>query len=103
MPDFIKVTKISDIPNGQMRMFEVNGKSITIANVGGEFYAFNDICTHAQCNLSDGGTLEGKIIECPCHGSKFDIKTGEAKALPATEPIKTYKVKVEGENILVQA
>lgn len=101
MSDFIKVAKKSDIQDGKMKSFSVGGKQITIANSEGEFLAFDDSCTHAQCSLA-GSTLSGKTVTCYCHGGQFDIKTGEVLAPPPTAPLSIYPVKIDGEDILVE-
>ncbi len=66
-----------------------------------EIYALDDTCSHAQAFLSDG-RLQGYEIECPRHGALFDIRTGEALTLPATRPVHTYPVVVEGNSIFVE-
>ena len=75
-------------------------KEIAIYNLDGQFYATDDICTHAYASLADG-YVEGELIECPLHGGCFDIKTGKAMTPPVTEDLKTYEVKIDGEQILV--
>lgn len=84
-----------------MKGFEVNKTPITIVNLGGQFFALSDICTHEHCLVS-GGFIDAGNIVCPCHGSQFDAKTGSVKNLPATEPLKTYGVKVEKGEIFVK-
>ncbi len=101
MANFEKVAKKSDIENGKMKAFSVNGKQITVSNTDGEYLAFDDNCSHAQCSLA-GGYLDGYTLTCYCHGGQFDVKTGNVLAPPPTSPISTYKVKVEGEDILVE-
>ncbi len=88
--------KVSDVPPGAMKCLETDDAVIAVFNVAGEFYATQNECTHAEGPLCEG-TLEGAIIECPWHGSKFDVRTGAVVARPAKEPIKTYRVIVEGE------
>lgn len=101
MAQFIKIAKKSEIENGKMKVFEVSGKQITIANTDGEYLAFDDACTHAHCSLA-GGSLDGKTVTCYCHGGQFDIKTGKVLAPPPVNPISVYEVKVEGEDILIK-
>lgn len=101
MKKFIKLAHKSDIINGKMKEFKVNDKIFTVANTGGEYLAFDGLCTHAECPLA-GGFLDGYILTCYCHGAQFDIKNGEVLALPATVALKTYKVKIEGEEIFVE-
>ena len=99
--DFVKVADRKDIQPSQMKEVQVDGESICLANVDGKFYAINNICTHEGGPLADG-ILEGFEVECPWHQSHFDIRTGEVKRSPASEPEPTYEVKVEGENILIR-
>lgn len=84
-----------------MKAFDLAGKKITVANVDGEYMAFDDACTHMQCSLA-GGHLADQTVTCYCHGAQFDIKTGKALAPPAPAPISVYKVKVKGEDIFIE-
>ena len=99
--DFVKVANAKDIPPSQMKEVEVNGKNICVANVEGKYYAIGSICTHEGGPLADG-TLEGYEVECPWHNSKFDIRTGEVRSPPASEPEPTYEIKVDGNSILIK-
>lgn len=99
--NFVEVFKVNEIKEGGMKPVAVGGKVLTIAQSGGRYYAFDDECTHRACSLAEG-FLIGGIVECPCHGGKFDVATGEALALPATAPVKVYPVKTEDGKILVQ-
>ncbi|XUX00705.1 MAG: Rieske (2Fe-2S) protein [Dehalogenimonas sp.] len=89
-----------DVPAGTMIGIESEGKSVLIANIGGKYYAINNVCTHMGCTLSNG-TLKGNQVQCPCHGSTFDVTTGELVHGPAKKPEPSYKVTVEGEKITV--
>jgi nitrite reductase/ring-hydroxylating ferredoxin subunit len=89
-----------NIPAGTMVGIDSGDKSILIANVDGQFYAINNICTHMGCSLSNG-TLRGNQVQCPCHGSTFDVTNGSLVHGPARLPEPSYKVTVEGENISV--
>jgi 3-phenylpropionate/trans-cinnamate dioxygenase ferredoxin subunit len=80
--------------------YEVEGRKIAIANVGGKFYAFEDRCTHAGGRLSKG-LLMGSQAMCPLHAAAFDVTTGKVVSPPATAPVSTYRVKVEGDEIFV--
>ena len=99
--DFIKVANTSDVLPSDKKEFEVEGQKICIINIDGRYYAIGSICTHEGGPLADG-TLSGYEIECPWHGSKFDIRTGEVTSPPANEPEPAYEVKVDGNNILVR-
>ncbi len=100
MADFVKVGETSEIAPGRMQYYTVNKKEVCIANIDGTFYAVDDLCSHAECNISDGD-IEGETITCPCHDSSFDVRTGEPNHPPATEPLATFEVKIEGNNILI--
>jgi 3-phenylpropionate/trans-cinnamate dioxygenase ferredoxin component len=103
MPDFVKFATIHDIPENEVRAFQFDDQRIAIYHVDGQFYATSDICSHAYAELS-GGFLDSDdcTIECPLHGSRFDIRTGAVLSLPAYEPIASYQVRVEGEDVLVE-
>ena len=101
MAEFVTVAKTEDVPPGQARTFEVNGKSIALCNVDGTFFAIDDVCTHDGGPLGEG-YLEGDQIECPRHGARFDVKTGRALTLPAVMPVKSYPVQVEDGGVKVQ-
>ena len=95
---FTKVGKASEVPAGGGRVYEVGDRSIAVFNVDGALYAIDDICTHAEASLQSG-YLEDCEIECPLHGARFDIRTGEATELPAVVPVDTFPVRVEGGDI----
>jgi nitrite reductase/ring-hydroxylating ferredoxin subunit len=90
-----------EIPKGKMIGVERNGQAILIANVNGAYYAMGDICTHMGCNIS-GGILNGEKVQCPCHGSTFDVRTGAVLKGPADRPELSYKVKVNGTQISIE-
>ena len=101
MAEFQKVAKTSEIIDGEVVPFYVDGIGIAICNINNNFYAFRDECSHQTFPLSDGD-VEGENIVCIYHGAEFNVKTGEAVCLPATEPIDVYELKVEGDDILVK-
>jgi nitrite reductase/ring-hydroxylating ferredoxin subunit len=84
-----------------MRAFDVQDTKIAVANVGGTFYAFGDTCTHRECSLAEGD-LEETTVTCPCHGSEFDVTSGEVLAPPAREPVGSYETRVDGENLEIK-
>ena len=100
MADFTTVGKVDEIPEGELRAFDVNGEDVAVANADGGFHAFSNVCTHQQCGLADGD-LEGIIVTCPCHGSQFDVTTGDVKNGPATMPVDKYEVQVEGDELRI--
>lgn len=97
----VKVAEVTDIPEGQAKKVLVKRQKIAIFHVDGGFYAIDDTCTHADASLSEGEIM-GCQVACPLHGAKFDIKTGEALTFPAVTPVETYKVVVEGNDILLE-
>ncbi len=94
------VAGADEIGEDEAQQVVVGSKEICIVNLGGEFFALDDVCTHAYASLADG-YIEGDQIECPLHGAMFDIKTGEVKSAPATVSLNTYPVKVESGRIMV--
>lgn len=101
MPDiFVNVAKTSEIPVGQFKVAEVNGKRLLICHTQDGFYAIEDVCTHDDGPLADG-FLEDNAIECPRHGARFDVATGKVLCFPAVMPIHSYRVKVEEDEIKV--
>ena len=99
--DFVKVADTNDIQPSHMKEVQLDGENICIVNVEGKYYAIGNICTHEGGPLADG-TIEGYEVECPWHGSKFDVRTGEVKEPPASEPEPVYQVKVDGNDILIK-
>lgn len=98
---FVKVGKLSEVPPGSAKVYEVEDRFVALCNVDGQIYAIDDVCTHDEATL-DQGDLDGFEIECPRHGARFDVRTGEVKALPAVMPIDTFNVRVEGDDIEVE-
>lgn len=84
-----------------MTCVEVAGQRILVANVDGVFYATDDICTHEDASLSSG-SLQGELVKCPLHGSRFSLRTGEPVEDPAEEPLRCYRVKVQDNAVLVE-
>ncbi|MDK3160564.1 non-heme iron oxygenase ferredoxin subunit [Kamptonema cortianum] len=100
MSEFVTVAKIDEIPPGQFLSVEVGRRWVLICNVDGTLYAVNDECTHEEFPLSDG-TLIGCEIECVKHGARFDVRDGRVMAPPALVPLKTYTVRVVGNDVQV--
>ena len=100
MTDGFKVAEVGDVEPGQMLMVEVKSEQILLANVDGEIFAVNGVCTHARCSLL-GGSLEGNLVECPCHIAFFDVKTGAVISGPAMEAIESYPVHIDGKDVIV--
>jgi nitrite reductase/ring-hydroxylating ferredoxin subunit len=100
MTEFTTVGRVDDVPAGEMRSYQVGGEDVAVANVDGELHAFNDTCTHMQCSLAEGD-LDGTTVTCACHGSEFDVTTGDVLGGPATEPVDSYKVQVDGDDLKI--
>ncbi len=100
MAEFHKIAAAEEVPPGEIKQFTVEDRPVALVNVGGEFHAFEDICTHQFAHLSEG-EFEGERVKCPLHGASFDVETGEAKSLPAVKPVPKHEVKVEGGNVYV--
>lgn len=98
---FVKVAETKDIQASQMKAVEVNGEKVCVVNVEGRFYAIGNVCTHVGGPLAQG-KLDGYEVQCPWHGSKFDIRTGKVVRPPAMRAEPTYDVKVEENNILIE-
>jgi 3-phenylpropionate/trans-cinnamate dioxygenase ferredoxin component len=101
MGEFETVAASTEVAEGDLAAFDVGGQRIAIANVGGAFHAFGDTCTHLQCSLAEG-ELEGTVVTCPCHGSQFDVTSGEVLRGPAQEPVRSYAARVEDGALRVQ-
>jgi len=101
MADRITLGKVDEVPDGEVRSFDANGVPVAVANVGGSLFAFGDTCPHRQCSLGEG-ELEETVIVCPCHGSEFDVKTGEVVNPPATDPVRSYQLTVADGEIQIE-
>ena len=102
MAEFVSISRLEDLGEGDIRAFDVRGTKIAVANVDGTFYAFDDTCTHMGCSLA-GGDLEETTVICPCHGSEFDVTSGAVLQGPAREPVETYETRVEGSSLEVSS
>jgi nitrite reductase/ring-hydroxylating ferredoxin subunit len=104
---FTDVAQVNEIPTGTMKSYSAGGKQILVANIDGKLYAIDNVCTHAGGELSKG-KLEGKVVTCPRHGSKFDVTTGKCIAGPKvgflrlkTKDETAYEVEVEENKIKI--
>lgn len=101
MGEFITVAKVDEIAPGERMVVELGRDWVLIFNVGGEFYAINEICSHEEYSLADG-ELKDFAVECPKHGAQFDIRTGQHLCPPAYMPVKRYAVRIEGDDIQLE-
>jgi nitrite reductase/ring-hydroxylating ferredoxin subunit len=99
--EYQKVADKKELQEGGLLKVEADGKAIVLSMINGKIYAIDAVCSHEGGHLEDG-ILDGYEIECPWHGSRFDVRTGEVTNPPADIPQSIYEVKVEGNNILVK-
>lgn len=100
--EYVRLCEASEIPQGEARRFVVGSHEIAVARAGDETFAIGDVCSHGHFLLSEGEVDEDECtLECPKHGSCFNLRTGEPETLPATEPVAVYPLKTEGGSLLV--
>jgi 3-phenylpropionate/trans-cinnamate dioxygenase ferredoxin subunit len=98
------VCRTADVPDGEARGFDVEGAPVCVVHVGDEWFAIGDTCSHAEFSLSEGDVWPDECeIECPKHGAMFSLRSGEPQTLPATRPVPTYAVRVDGDDVVVSA
>ena len=100
MPDFVKVAERTDFTDPSKRILEVDDRLIVVLLIDGQYYCIDDVCTHDGGPLGDG-QLCGFELACPRHGAKFDVRSGAALTMPATEATVVHDIKVEGNDVLV--
>jgi 3-phenylpropionate/trans-cinnamate dioxygenase ferredoxin subunit len=99
---FHAVAKLNEIPDGGMKQVSVAGALIGLYRSGDDVYAIGDVCTHEEAYLTDGEFDPDELeVECPLHGSCFNVATGAVRILPATRPEPAYEVKIEGDLVWV--
>ena len=100
--DYVTVARLSEITPGQtLRVTPTRHDHLVLCNVGGDIYAVADACSH-DGGMLGFGELDGQHLVCPRHGALFDVSTGEAVTPPATVPIRTYPVRVLGDEVQVE-
>jgi nitrite reductase/ring-hydroxylating ferredoxin subunit len=97
---FVKLASINDAKPNSMIGVTVNGQKILLANINGNYYALGDKCMHRGCQLSKG-RLEGETVICPCHGSTYDIKTGNFLKGPTKKAQPKYELKIENNDVMI--
>jgi 3-phenylpropionate/trans-cinnamate dioxygenase ferredoxin subunit len=94
MSDYTRAASAGDVPEGEARVVEIDGRSIALCHVKGDaIYAIDNVCSHDDGPLGNG-TLHGDRVECPRHGALFDVRTGDPKALPAVRAVRSYQVRI---------
>ncbi len=92
--DFVRVGALAEIPDGELRAFETPAGRVAVAHVENRLFAFGDDCTHAGCSLADGELDDREeSVKCPCHGSVFDVASGEPTEGPAADPVPVFRVR----------
>jgi len=99
--NWVDIIGVDDLPKDDVIGVEVDGVDIAIYTIEGKVYATDNICTHGQARLCDG-FLEGNAIECPLHQGKFDVRDGKPLCEPASEPLRTFDVKIENSRVYVR-
>ncbi|MGH2577798.1 MAG: non-heme iron oxygenase ferredoxin subunit [Actinomycetota bacterium] len=101
---WVRVCGTSDVAAGEVRRFEVGHRPFAVVNLGEEgFRVVDSICSHAHYFLDEGEVdVDDETIECPKHGSTFDLNTGKPTTLPATQPVERFDVKVEDDDVLIE-
>ncbi|MDE0654837.1 MAG: non-heme iron oxygenase ferredoxin subunit [bacterium] len=101
-PGPVRLCARDDLAPGEARCFVVEGRRVALARLGEEFFAVDDTCSHADFSLSEGDVdVDECALECPAHGSLFDLRTGEALTLPAVVPVATHGVVISDEGVFV--
>jgi 3-phenylpropionate/trans-cinnamate dioxygenase ferredoxin subunit len=104
MPSAVRVCSVDDVPEGEARRFAVDGRLVAVVNLGDEgFRAVDAICSHEHYYLDEGEVdVDLETIECPKHGSTFDLDTGNARTLPAIKPVDVFPVTVTDDDVLIE-
>jgi 3-phenylpropionate/trans-cinnamate dioxygenase ferredoxin subunit len=104
MPSAVRVCSVDEVPEGEARRFAVDGRLVAVVNLGDEgFRAVDAICSHEHYYLDEGEVdVDLETIECPKHGSTFDLDTGNARTLPAIKPVDVFPVTVTDDDVLIE-
>ena len=98
---FVRACALADVPDEGALGLEIEGQPVAVVRAGGEVFALQDVCSHEEVPLSQGEVYD-QTVECWLHGSCFDVRTGKPTGPPATKPVPTYPVKIEGDDVLVE-
>jgi 3-phenylpropionate/trans-cinnamate dioxygenase ferredoxin subunit len=100
----VRICGVDDVPVGEARRFELDHRPFAVVNLGEEGYRVVDsICSHAHYFLDEGEIdVDFETVECPKHGSTFDLNTGKPRTLPATQPVEVFTVKVEDDDVMIE-
>ena len=101
MSKFVKVAQVSELSAGACKVVDAEGQSIALFNVDGTFSAIDNTCTHVGGSLGEGALVDD-TVSCPWHGAVFNVQTGACTGGPAASDVKSFPVKVEGDDVLVE-
>ena len=97
---FVRVCALAELPDEGSLAVEIDDTPVAVIRIGEDVYALRDVCSHAEVALTEGDVYD-HTIECWLHGSCFDVRTGKPTNPPATQPVPTYPVKIEGDDVYV--
>ena len=98
----VRIAALDDLADGEARRFDLEGRRISVVRLGDDVYAIGDRCSHADVSLSEGEVdADECTLECPQHGSAFDLRTGAALTLPAVRPVPAYRVAVRDGDVVL--
>ena len=97
----VRIAPLDELPDGRGVHVEIGDREIALFRIGESVFALGDRCSHAKASLSEGEIFDGEV-ECPRHGSPFDLETGEPQALPATAPVPVYRVEVNDGDVYLE-
>ncbi len=101
MAQFVKVASAGELAPGSAKQVEVNGKTIALFNLDGNYFAIGNECTHRGGPLAEG-LVEGETVTCPWHGGQFNVKTGAVEGPPPATSVTKYNVRVQGSDIEIE-
>lgn len=101
MSDWVDVEAVDALPPGEVKVVDIAGVMIAVFNVDGEYYAIEDVCTHDGAEIASGCLIDDEI-ECPRHGARFNVRTGEVLSAPAYEDLETFETRVENYTVQVR-
>jgi 3-phenylpropionate/trans-cinnamate dioxygenase ferredoxin subunit len=98
--EFVRACAVDEVPEKGTLAVELNGTPLVIAKTGGEVFALDEFCTHEEVSLADGDIYD-HTLECWLHGSCFDLRSGKPTGPPASKPLTTYQVRIDGDDVYV--
>jgi 3-phenylpropionate/trans-cinnamate dioxygenase ferredoxin subunit len=100
MSERVRIAALDEIPDGRGIRVDAAGHRIAVFRIGDDVYAIGDRCSHAEASLAEGELFD-TAVECPRHGSEFDLATGEPSSFPATRPVEVYEAEVAGGEVFL--